>query len=264
MTILAILVAVVLALLAFRFVKGMIKFAVLAVVVLVYAGALAVHANGFVAAFVAGLAFGSLADEAEEASLGLTEDLGQVLSLVVWFLFGAALVVPAVQAAVWGDVVFAVVALTVVRMVPVAAATLGAGLDRSTVALVGWFGKPVSPDPWGPEVTAALESSEATPICPHCQTPHEPTRWFCAECGHAVGNYNNWNPYLYIFSLGEVLREGTCGHIRKSWLTVTGLVILSFAEYFVLAPIYWFFLFRNLARKPAPTEPSEPVAPLLD
>jgi NhaP-type Na+/H+ or K+/H+ antiporter len=99
-----------------------------------------VHANGFVAAFVAGLAFGSLADEAEEASLTLTEDLGQVLSLVVWFLFGAALVVPALQGAVWGDVLFAIAALTLVRMVPVALATIGAGLDRPTVALIGWFG----------------------------------------------------------------------------------------------------------------------------
>jgi NhaP-type Na+/H+ or K+/H+ antiporter len=114
--------------------------ATLAVVVLVYAGALSMHANGFVAAFVAGLAFGSLTDEAEEQSLTLTEDVGQVLSLVVWFLFGAAMVVPALQRAEWSDLAFAVVALTVVRMVPVALSCLGAGLDRSTVALIGWFG----------------------------------------------------------------------------------------------------------------------------
>ena len=44
MTILAILVAVVLALLAFRFVKGMIKFAVLAVVVLL--GLFVAHRSG--------------------------------------------------------------------------------------------------------------------------------------------------------------------------------------------------------------------------
>ena len=35
---------------------------------------------------------------------------------------------------------FAVLALTVVRMVPVALALLGSGLDRTTVAFVGWFG----------------------------------------------------------------------------------------------------------------------------
>jgi hypothetical protein len=126
--------------------------------------------------------------------------------------------------------------------------------------LVRWFRRPASPDPWGPEITEALKSPESTPICPHCQTPHEHARWFCSDCGRAVGDYNNWNPYLYLFSIGEVLREGTSGPIRKSWLTVVGYLILSLAEYLIFAPLYWYFLFRNLARKPAPTEPSGPAA----
>ena len=110
---------------------------------LVYAGALAMHANGFVAAFVAGLAFGAVPDrsgDADEQGLTLTEDIDQVLSLVVWFLFGAAMIVPALEGAEWADVAFAVAALTVVRMVPVALSLIGSGLDRPTVALVGWFG----------------------------------------------------------------------------------------------------------------------------
>ena len=40
----------------------------------------------------------------------------------------------------WRDVVFALLALTVLRMVPVALALAGSGLDRATVAFVGWFG----------------------------------------------------------------------------------------------------------------------------
>jgi len=114
--------------------------------------------------------------------------------------------------------------------------------------LAAWFRKPVRPDPWGPEVAEALESPEATPICPHCQAPHALNRWFCPECGRAVGDYNNVSPYLYLFSMGELLRDGTGGEIRKSWLTVAGYLILSLAEYVVFAPIYWFFLFRNLSR----------------
>lgn len=106
-----------------------------------YAGALVIEGNGFVAAFVAGLAFGAVIPEAdEEPLLAFTEEFGRLLSYAVWFLFGALLVVPAVRAATPGDVVFALVALTVVRMVPVAIALIGSGLDRSTVALVGWFG----------------------------------------------------------------------------------------------------------------------------
>jgi sodium/hydrogen antiporter len=58
----------------------------------------------------------------------------------VWFLFGAAMIVPAFEHMVWQDAVFALVALTVVRMVPVGIALAGARLDRATVAFIGWFG----------------------------------------------------------------------------------------------------------------------------
>jgi hypothetical protein len=61
--------------------------------------------------------------------------------------------------------------------------------------------------------------------------------------------------------LGEVLREGTSGQIRKSWLTTTGLVLLAFAQYTVLAPIYWVQLFRNISRlkRANPPGPSPPA-----
>ena len=126
-----------------------------------------------------------------------------------------------------------------------------------------WFWKPTTPDPWGAEVAEALDSPDATPICPHCQTPHGLDRWFCSECGRAVGDYNNVNPYLYLFSLGEVLREGTSGRVRKTWLTVAGYLTLSLAEYAVFAPVYWFFLFRNLMRQdpPAAAKPVPPAIP---
>jgi len=50
------------------------------------------------------------------------------------------MVVPGFDHATWSDVVFALLALTVVRMVPVALALVGSGLDRFTVAFIGWFG----------------------------------------------------------------------------------------------------------------------------
>ena len=50
------------------------------------------------------------------------------------------MIVPAFEQLEWQDVVFAVLALTVVRMVPVAIALAGANLDRATVAFIGWFG----------------------------------------------------------------------------------------------------------------------------
>ena len=99
-----------------------------------------VGGNGFVGAFVGGLAFGSLITATDHHVVDFTEDTGELLSLLVWFLFGAAMIVPAFEQLEWQDVVFAVLALTVVRMVPVAIALAGAGLDRATVAFIGWFG----------------------------------------------------------------------------------------------------------------------------
>jgi NhaP-type Na+/H+ or K+/H+ antiporter len=111
---------------------------VLALALLVYCTALLLDTNGFVAAFVAGMSFGSLVSDDE--LLAFAEEAGTLLSLLVWFVFGAVMVVPGFEAAGWRDFVFAVLALTLVRMVPVALALAGSGVDKPTVAFVGWFG----------------------------------------------------------------------------------------------------------------------------
>ena len=72
--------------------------------------------------------------------LRFTEEAGTLLSLLVWFIFGAVMLVPGLEDVGWRDAVFALLALTVLRMVPVAIALAGSGLDRATVAFVGWFG----------------------------------------------------------------------------------------------------------------------------
>jgi NhaP-type Na+/H+ or K+/H+ antiporter len=112
----------------------------LGLALLAYGVTVLVSANGFVAAFVAGIAFGSVLPAELEPTVDFTSVVGELLSLVMWFLFGAAMLVPAIDHAQWQDAVFAVLALTVIRMVPVAIACLGLGLDRRTVAFIGWFG----------------------------------------------------------------------------------------------------------------------------
>ena len=114
--------------------------AVLGLAGLSYAAALPLHGNGFIAAFVAGLAFGGTLTEDDAECTELTEEVAGGLTMLVWFVFGAVVLVPAVQEAHWQDALFAVLALTVVRMVPVALALTGTGMDRVTKAFVGWFG----------------------------------------------------------------------------------------------------------------------------
>jgi NhaP-type Na+/H+ or K+/H+ antiporter len=112
--------------------------AVLALGLLAYAGAVEAGANGFVAAFVGGLAFGA-ARKATADVLGFASEAGELLAIVVWFLFGA-IAVPVLDGAPWSVAVFAVLALSIGRMVPVAIALAGTGLSRPTVAFLGWFG----------------------------------------------------------------------------------------------------------------------------
>jgi len=105
--------------------------------------AVALDGNGFIAAFVAGIAFGACwKDESVEVEeVGeLPELLGEVLAFVVWFLFGAVLVPVAFDNLEVSVLVYGLLSLTIVRMLPVALSLLGTGLDRGTVLFVGWFG----------------------------------------------------------------------------------------------------------------------------
>jgi NhaP-type Na+/H+ or K+/H+ antiporter len=98
-----------------------------------------VGGNGFIAAFVAGLAVARFRDDFGEEALDFAEREGQLLSLIVFFVFGTA-AISFLGAVTWGVVAFAVLTLTIIRMGPVALALAGTGLSRVSVAFVGWFG----------------------------------------------------------------------------------------------------------------------------
>jgi NhaP-type Na+/H+ or K+/H+ antiporter len=114
--------------------------AVLGLAVCAYASALALHGNGFVAAFAAGLAFGGTAGRPGERLVPFVEETGALVSLLTWLAFGAVAIAPAVKSLTWQVALYAVLSLTVIRMVPVAIALTGTGLRPRAVAFVGWFG----------------------------------------------------------------------------------------------------------------------------
>jgi NhaP-type Na+/H+ or K+/H+ antiporter len=89
---------------------------------------------------VAGAAFGSLRGDRGGEVERLTEEVGGLLSAFTFIVFGAAMLGPALEHLTAAAVVYAVLSLTVVRMLPVAAAMLGTGARRRTVLFVGWFG----------------------------------------------------------------------------------------------------------------------------
>lgn len=117
------------------------RLAVLASALLAYAGAIAAGGNGFVAAFVGGLVFAAASKGRLRESVEFTEDLALFGSFLVWALFGALLVAPQLAGEASGtSILYAVLSLTLVRMVPVALAMMGTGLRPASVAFMGWFG----------------------------------------------------------------------------------------------------------------------------
>ncbi len=114
--------------------------AVLALAICAYAAALALHGNGFIAAFVGGIAYGATGGQRGERLVPYMEETGALVSLLVWLAFGAIAVVPALQSLTWQTALYAALSLTVIRMAPVALALVGGGLGRTATAFVGWFG----------------------------------------------------------------------------------------------------------------------------
>lgn len=106
---------------------------------LAYGVAAALGGSGFIAAFLAGMLFGELSRESDEA-FRFSEELGSVLDGVTFLAFGAVLLGPSLSDLSWSVVIYAVLSLTVIRMLPVALALLGTGARPPTIAFLGWFG----------------------------------------------------------------------------------------------------------------------------
>ena len=116
------------------------RFATLALALLAFLVAEEAGGNPFVAVFVCGFVFGAVVGPDRDEAVELAELGGGLLSLVMWFVFGAGFVLRVLEDAGARHVLYAVGSLTVVRMVPVALALIGTGSGRATTAFIGWFG----------------------------------------------------------------------------------------------------------------------------
>ncbi len=105
-----------------------------------YGTAVALHGSGFIAAFVAGLAFRAVIKRDPEDVNRLTEEVGGVLNGLTFVLFGAILLGPALGEVTWQLALYAVLSLTVIRIVPVVIAMLGSRARLPTLGFLGWFG----------------------------------------------------------------------------------------------------------------------------
>jgi NhaP-type Na+/H+ or K+/H+ antiporter len=114
--------------------------------ILAYGASVGIGGNGFVSAFVCGLAMNSLRrSEAFHEELASADDIGFVLAAVMWFVFGCATVMAFADGIPWRIVGFALLALTVVRLIPILLSTMRSRLswrDRLAVGCLGPRGTP--------------------------------------------------------------------------------------------------------------------------
>jgi len=117
-----------------------IQIPVVALALACFAVAQSLGGSGFIAAFSGGLLFGILAKDLREEFLLAAEGTGDTLALITWVVFGSAVVGQALGNFSWLILLYAVLSLTLIRMLPVFLALAGSGIDTEGKLFIGWFG----------------------------------------------------------------------------------------------------------------------------
>lgn len=116
--------------------------AVVSVATACFATAQSLGGSGFIASFVGGLFFGSAfkpKSYKEDLLLG-SEATCETLTLITWVAFGSAVVSLALGQVTWQIVLYAILSLTLVRIIPVLLSLSGTALDVESKLFMGWFG----------------------------------------------------------------------------------------------------------------------------
>ncbi|MBI4965488.1 MAG: cation:proton antiporter [Desulfomonile tiedjei] len=108
--------------------------------VLAYTGAEALHGNGFIAAYCAGLFLGTQTHDTRERIQEFGEAEGQQVALFLFLLFGLVMVPATIRYWDAEAFLYAVLSLTVIRMIPVVLSLRGTGIDRPGTWFIAWFG----------------------------------------------------------------------------------------------------------------------------
>lgn len=116
------------------------QIAVVMVAVVVFGLTEELGGSGFIAAFVGGLVFGRVVLTLLPDIGAFAEDVAEVGTMVAFMVFGGVSLAFYSDLFTWAMLVYALLSLTVVRMIPVAISMIGTHLRLPTVLYMGWFG----------------------------------------------------------------------------------------------------------------------------
>jgi NhaP-type Na+/H+ or K+/H+ antiporter len=119
--------------------------------------------SGFIACFSGGFIYGAVNKKYKADLQKHAEGLGNVLTFLIWFLFGSIAVSTYAPQLTWQIFLYAILSLTIVRIIPVIIALIKRKLSLKEKLFIGWFG------PRG------LASIVFAIMLLDIQTPHEET-----------------------------------------------------------------------------------------
>ena len=117
-----------------------IQIPIVALALICFAMAQLLGGSGFIAAFSGGLLFGAVAKKHREDFLRAAEGTGDTMALITWVIFGSAVVGPAMGHFNWAILLYAILSLTLIRMLPVFFALAGLCVSTEGKLFMGWFG----------------------------------------------------------------------------------------------------------------------------
>jgi NhaP-type Na+/H+ or K+/H+ antiporter len=180
-----------------------IQFPVVGLAVGCFATAQVLGGSGFIAAFVGGLLFGVRLKDYRDALLRAAEGMGDTFGLLMWVIFGAAVVSLAFSYLSWSIVLYAVLSLTLIRMLPVFVSLAGLGVSIEGKLFMGWFG------PRG------LASIVFGVIVLHANLPN----------GHVLAHVMVWTVILSILLHGVTANPWARGYGQRRQLAKGGLSV---------------------------------------
>lgn len=116
------------------------RLASIAIALLAYSLAEEVHGNGFIAAFFAGMLLGTTTEEIRERLHEFGEAESQALILFIFLLLGMILVPFSFPYWDASTVIYALLSLTIIRMLPVALCLIGTEIRWRSIWFIAWFG----------------------------------------------------------------------------------------------------------------------------
>jgi NhaP-type Na+/H+ or K+/H+ antiporter len=117
-----------------------IQIPIVALALMCFATAQLLGGSGFIAAFSGGLLFGALAKDHREDFLRAAEATGDTMALITWVIFGSAVIGHAIGHFNWVILLYAILSLTLIRMLPVFFTLAGLKVSIEAKLFMGWFG----------------------------------------------------------------------------------------------------------------------------